>query len=83
MNFADIWNTSQEDYYILFNKWVLSYSSYFLSNMASIFDNFILGHTVLKISELWMWVLLNAIIFGIKYLNGVFAWYSTISQDTF
>ena len=37
MNFADIWNTSPEDYYILFNKQVLSDSSYFLSNMASNF----------------------------------------------
>ena len=46
MNFANIWNTSQEDYYILFFKRILSDSSYFLSNMASKFDNFFLGHTV-------------------------------------
>ena len=32
MNFADIWNPSQEDYYILSNKQVLSDSSYFLSS---------------------------------------------------
>ena len=31
MNFADIWNTSQEDCYILFSKRILSDSSYFLS----------------------------------------------------
>ena len=37
MNFADIWNTSQEDYYILFNQRVLWDSLYFLSNMASEF----------------------------------------------
>ena len=34
MNFADIWNTSQEDYQILFIKRILLDSSYFLSNMA-------------------------------------------------
>ena len=34
MNFSDIWNKSQEDYYILLNKQVLSDSCYFLSNMA-------------------------------------------------
>ena len=28
MNFSDIWNKSQEDYYILFNKRVLSDSWY-------------------------------------------------------
>ena len=32
MNFADIWNTSQEDFYILFTKRVLSDYSYFLRN---------------------------------------------------
>ena len=37
MNFADIWNTSKEDYYILFMKRILSVFSYFLSNMASKF----------------------------------------------
>ena len=37
MNFADIWNTNQENYYDVFNKRVLSDSSYFLSNMASTF----------------------------------------------
>ena len=39
MNFSDIWNTSQEDYCILFNKRILSDSCYFLSN-------WFLGHTV-------------------------------------
>ena len=29
MTFADIWNTSQKDYYILFIKRILSDSSYF------------------------------------------------------
>ena len=29
MNFSDIWNESPEDYYILFNKRVLSDSCYF------------------------------------------------------
>ena len=37
MSFADIWNTSQVDYHILFIKRVLSDSSYFFSNMASKF----------------------------------------------
>ena len=47
INFDDIWNTSEEDKYILFNKQALSDSSYFLSNIAcQHFDNFILGHTV-------------------------------------
>ena len=36
MNFAGIWNTSQEDYHILFNNWILSDSSYFLSTMAGV-----------------------------------------------
>ena len=37
MNFADIWNTSQEDCHILFVKQELSDSPYFLSNMTSKF----------------------------------------------
>ena len=32
MKFADIWNTSLKDYYILFYKRILTDSSYFLSN---------------------------------------------------
>ena len=36
MNFADIWNTSQEDCYILRIKQALSDSSYFLSNGVKI-----------------------------------------------
>ena len=36
MNFADFWNTSQEDIYILYKKRVLS-DSYFLTNMESKF----------------------------------------------
>ena len=46
MNFSGIWNKSKEDYYILFNERVLLDSCYFLSNMASKFDNFFLGHKV-------------------------------------
>ena len=44
--FGDIWNTSQGDYYILFNKRVLSDFSYFSGIWRRNFDNFILGHTV-------------------------------------
>ena len=44
MNYADIWNKSQEVHNSLFSKLALSDSSDFLSNMASDFWFFILGH---------------------------------------
>ena len=47
MNFADIWNTRQEDYYVLFIIRVWSDFSYFLKMWRQNFDNFFLGHTVL------------------------------------
>ena len=52
MNFADIWNTSQEDHYILFIKWILSDSS-FKAIWHQNFDNFFLGHILyIKMSML-------------------------------
>ena len=45
MIFSDIWNTSQEDYCILFNKRILSDSCY-LAIWRQNFDDFFLGHTV-------------------------------------
>ena len=48
MDFVDIRNTSQEDYYILIKQWVLSDFSFFTFWVIwrQIVDNFILGHTV-------------------------------------
>ena len=57
MNFADIWNTSRKDYYILFDKRVFQSLFFFFFFFFWViwrqkFDNFILGHKVLCLLKL-------------------------------